>query len=142
MTAIAATSYTSRILVDGTLAMTIHIDPQYRDAAITLFGAPGSGMAIAALKPATSEPAPKGGSLSRDAAMMCQEPDFQRWVLSEFPDQRDAAEGSTPVAWAASVVRAVCGIESRAELESDPAAAKRWHELIRKPYRDRAQGLS
>lgn len=49
MSAIAATSYTSRVLVDGTLAMVIHIDPAQRDAAMRMFGAPGTAMGIAAL---------------------------------------------------------------------------------------------
>jgi hypothetical protein len=134
LTVIAATSYTSRILVDGTLAMTIHIEPSLRDAAIALFGAPGSEMGIAALKTAKAAPAPKGGELARWVAMRCQEAAFQRWAQEQFPKEWAYAKGDTPTAWAASVVRDVCGIESRAELDSNEAAAKRFHALVRKPF--------
>ena len=134
MTAIAATSYTSRILVDGTLAMTIHIDPPFRDAAIALFGAPGSEMALAALKSAKAEPAPKGGQLAQWVAMRCGEAAFQRWLQDTFPAQWQDAHGDTPAKWAASTVRAVCCIESRAELDNDEAAAKRFHAVIRRPF--------
>lgn len=134
MTAIAATSYTSRILVDGTLAMTIHIDPPFRDAAIALFGAPGSEMALAALQTAKAEPAPKGGELARWVAMRCQEAPFQRWLQERFTREWGDAPGFSPATWAASVIRAVCGIESRAELDSNPEAANRLHRLIREPF--------
>lgn len=134
MTAIAATSYTSRILVDGTLAMTIHIDPPFRDAAIALFGAPGSSMALAALQCATSEPAPKGGERAKWCGIRCQEAAFQRWIQERYLKEWEAAPGATPATWAASVIRAVCSVESRAELDNDATAAERFDRLIRRPY--------
>lgn len=139
MTAIAATSYTSRILVDGTLAMTIHIDPPFRDAAIALFGAPGSEMALAALQCATAAPKPAGGERAKWCGIRCQETEFQRWIQERYLSQWEAAPGATPATWAASVIRAVCSVESRAELDNDPAAAERFDRLIRRPYLEQAK---
>jgi hypothetical protein len=123
-------------MADGTLRLTVDIEPRHSQAAFALFGAPGTPMALAAIKCATAEPAekPKGGKLARDVAMMCANPAFHRWAQEHFTREWGDAPGDTPTAWAASVVRAVCGIESRAELDSDEAAAKRFHALIRRPF--------
>ena len=47
--AIAATSYTLRTLVDGTVAMTVHVEPRDAVTAMTLFGQPGVGLAMAVM---------------------------------------------------------------------------------------------
>ena len=121
-------------MADGTLRLTVDIEPRHSQAAFALFGAPGTPMALAALKSAKAEPAPKGGQLAQWVAMRCGEAAFQRWLQDTFPAQWQDAHGDTPAKWAASTVRAVCGIESRAELDNDDAAAVRFHAAIRKPF--------
>ncbi|TAL89264.1 MAG: hypothetical protein EPN62_08675 [Candidimonas sp.] len=65
---------------------------------------------------------PKGGALARLAGQLCQQSAFQR-----FADVTSAEE-------AADWIRHVCGVESRAELDHNAAAAKRFHDEIRRPY--------
>jgi hypothetical protein len=77
------------------------------------------------------EPPSKGGINSKWAAMRCQEPVFWGFLNEQKFD------GCEPVAnteEAAHVVRSVCGVESRAELDTDAVAEQRFHELIRKPF--------
>ena len=138
MTVIESSSSSARTMADGTLRLTVDIEPRHSQAAFALFGAPGTPMALAALKSAKAEPAPKGGPLAQWVAMRCGEAAFQRWLQDTFPQQWEAAHGDTPAKWAASTVRAVLGIESRKELDSAPEAAARFHAVIRKPF-DAAQ---
>lgn len=137
MAAIEASSVGVKTMADGTLRLSVDIEPMHAQAAFALFGKPGQPLALAALKPASSKPAaeqPKGGTLAQWVAMRCQEPAFHRWLQETFPQQWQDAHGTKPVEWAASVVRAVCAVESRAELDTDPIAASRLHKLIREPY--------
>ena len=138
MTVIESSSSSARTMADGTLRLTVDIEPRHSQAAFALFGAPGTPMALAALKSAKAEPAPKGGQLAQWVAMRCGEAAFQRWLQDTFPQQWEAAHGDTPAKWAASTVRAVLGIESRKELDRAPEAAARFHAVIRKPF-DAAQ---
>lgn len=64
----------------------------------------------------------KGQRLSVWAALRCREEQFQRFL------------GVAGEEAAAAKVRSVCGIASRAELDTDTEAAERLHERIRKPY--------
>ena len=50
MSAIEATSVKVATLVDGTLRVTFDIEPRHARDAFALFGAPGSEMALAALR--------------------------------------------------------------------------------------------
>lgn len=136
MTAIEASFIRMKSMADGSLQLVVEVEPRNAVAAFTLFGSPGTPLALAALQCAKAEPAemPKGGPLARDVAMMCANPEFHRWAQVAFPAQWEAAYGKTPTEWAASVVRSVCCIESRAELDSNDAAAKRFHLLLRKPF--------
>jgi hypothetical protein len=136
MSAIEATTAGYKDMADNTLRITLEFEPRHAAAALALFGPRGTPVAVAALKIPTAAPAekPKGGELAQWVAMRCQEAGFQRWAQDTFPQQWEAAPGDTPTAWAASVVRAVCGIESRAELDTDEAAAGRFHALIRGPF--------
>lgn len=134
MTAIEASFVRLKSMADGSLQITAEVEPRNAVAAFMLFASPGTPMALAALQCAKAEPAPKGGELARWVAMRCQEAAFQSWAQLTFPQQWAEALGDTPTAWAASVVRAVCSIDSRAELDSNPDAARRFHALIREPF--------
>jgi len=75
---------------------------------------------------------PKGGALAKLAGRWCADPEFWRWVNSVAPfgdgygvnSEEDASE----------FVRDMCEIDSRAELDSNPEAAQRFHTLLRGPY--------
>ena len=137
MTAIEGSFVRMKSMADGSLQLVVEVEPRNAVAAFMLFSSPGTPMALAALqcaKTTPAAPAPKGGPLARDVAMICSNPAFHRWAQEAFPAQWEAALGKTPTDWSASVVRAVCGIESRAELDNNEAAAQRFHSLLRKPF--------
>lgn len=79
---------------------------------------------------------PKGGQCAKWVAIRCAEPEFQAWLQREHPHywRANALSAQSGHINAASVVRAVCSIESRAELDNDPIAQERFHRLIRAPY--------
>lgn len=133
MTAIAASSARCKTLADGTLQLTVNIELNDAIAAFGLFGSPGVPMALAALKVGhaakSDEPAdkPKGGTLAQSAGIICNEPEFQRFALAQ--GHVESADG------AAGLIRAVCYVASRAELDHDAKAATRYGRLMEK-YRE------
>lgn len=140
MTIIEGTTGTYRSRVDGTLVLQVEIEPRHAQAALSLFSMPGTPMALAALKTAAQqEPEPekpvraKGGLLSQWAALRCQEPAFQTWISRTYSGEWNMCEG-TPTERAAEVLRHVCEIDSRAELDNDDAAAELFHTAIRGPW--------
>ena len=140
MSAIEATTAGFKDMADGTLRLFFDVEPRHADAALRLFRERGRAAALAALMHAHEQPAepapekPKGGERAKWVAMRCQEPEFQQWLKSEFPEQARYAMGPTPETFAASIVRAVCGVESRAELDTDKYAPSRFEVLIRKRW--------
>lgn len=95
------------------------------------------------LTPDKRTPFPRrgGGQLARLSGMQCQAPQFHGWV-SGRADYR----GPVPVTAdsAAEYVRQVCGVSSRADLDHNREAARRFHALIRRPfleYVQRREGL-
>lgn len=60
--------------------------------------------------------------LSQWAALRCRDPLFQEFL------------GVKTEVSAAHVVRRRCKVESRGDLDRDPEAAQRFHELIRLPF--------
>lgn len=84
--------------------------------------------------PAAPEPEkPQGGALAKLAGMWCSSPDFWRFLSSNGGDCTCAED-------AAAIVRDVCKIKSRAELDSNQDAARIFHEQIRVPYMRWQQG--
>lgn len=65
---------------------------------------------------------PKGGALSRLAALWCNDPHFQKWIMASDADS------------ARKKILLKCGITSRAELDHSRTAAEYFHTLIRQPY--------
>jgi len=135
MSIIEATSRRCTTMADGTLRLTVDIDPRKSQDAFKLFGAPDTPMALAALtQEASSESArkemikdaePKGGPLAKLAANWCKMPEFWEWASKHnITSEQEAA------AW----LRDVCGIESRAELDCNELAARYFHEYIREPF--------
>lgn len=138
MSAIEASSGTYRSRVDGTIVLSVEIEPRNAAAALALFGMPGTPLAIAALqvgyaaastnKESLTVEKPKGGPLAKLAGIWCHDPEFWKWLETDPDNACHSAQG------AAHCLYAICGIESRVELDNDPAAAERFHRLIRGPY--------
>jgi len=138
---IAASTVGVRTMADGTLRLTVDIEPAQSKSAFNLFGAPGTQLAVAALivrpKHSAREESDtrqttkaKGGELAKLAAMWCESEDFWRWCTSTFTD----ADVVTNSSEAASLVRFMCGISSRAQLDQDQEARAAFNRIFRVPY--------
>ncbi|MES2958498.1 MAG: hypothetical protein V4792_09930 [Pseudomonadota bacterium] len=149
MSIIEASSGTYRSRVDGTIVLSVEISPIHRAAALALFGMPGTPMALAALKagyamasddqPAAPAPPPddkpKGGERAKLCGIWCNTPDFRDWMRRHYPAAwRVNATHPAERENAASVLRAVLAIESRAEIDNDPAIAGQFDAIVRRPY--------
>lgn len=133
--AISGTRRTFKELVDGTLRVQIDIDPEHRRDFLRLFPEIDTRVAIAPLQ--AQLPPPKGGELARLAGIFCSDPEFQLWLEERCEDTPAAAAGELGEERAAVIVRHLCGVQSRAELDSNPKAAVTFHEQIRKPWAER-----
>lgn len=69
----------------------------------------------------------RGGPLSKRAAALCRDPDFQRWLGAHLGRPMTEAE-------CADSIRETCGVQSRAMLDHDPRAAELFHQRILTPY--------
>lgn len=76
---------------------------------------------VEALRP---EPV-KGGPISKNAGMICQDQQFQRFLQAKFQTKCQDAET------AGDLVRQYCQIDSRAMLDHDPGAREHYEELKR-----------
>lgn len=81
------------------------------------------------VEPPASEK-PKGGPLAKLAGQWCGDPIFWEWLEETVGEKVASADD------AAILVRHVCDVASRAELDNDAAAADRFHRLVRRPYAD------
>lgn len=135
MSAIAGTRRQYKEMADGTLRVSIDIDPQYKQTFLELF--PGIDMPVA-LAPLQAnfeqkqpEPEQKGGPLSKSAAMQCQYPPFQEFAVEKLREMNFAwpVEASKEQL-ARELILKVCEIESRAELDHNEQAEMRYSELM------------
>lgn len=67
----------------------------------------------------------KGRSLAKGAAILCGKPAFQRFLAQELNETIESPER------AALVVRTICQVKSRAELDHNAEAARTWRALVR-----------
>lgn len=72
------------------------------------------------------EPQPQ--KLAAVAGMLCNNPDFWSWINTETDG--GIMNGEEAAVW----MRAMLGIESRRQLDTDPEVAKAFHETIRRPF--------
>jgi hypothetical protein len=121
---IEASTVRLQTMMDGTLRMTVDVEPRNARDAFALFGTPGTALALAGIKPAAQETAqkPAGGPLAKLAGQWCQMPQFLAWSGCNTADA------------AADFIRRECGISSRAELDHNAAAAAAFHTHIREPF--------
>jgi hypothetical protein len=136
--AISGTRRAFKELVDGTLRVQIDVDPDSRRDFLRLFPDIDMRVAIAPLKGDAADDATKGGAIAKLAGILCGDNDFRMWLQSVAPREALAlglkVSADDPAERAAVVVRCMCGVISRAELDHDSAAAERFHERIRKPW--------
>ena len=144
MSVIEGSSVSVKTMSDGTLRLSIDIEPRNAQAAFMLFGAPGRAVALAALVDghgAVSDTKPervaepkekerKGGEWAKLAGMWCADPEFWTFLNHQFPND-DRVENDKEAALA---VRVYCDIGSRAELDHEPAALERFNVKIRRPF--------
>ncbi|NOV25913.1 hypothetical protein E5S69_20640 [Cupriavidus necator] len=88
-------------------------------------------------QPAAKEHAPVGGALAKLAGMWCSDPDFWAFLSARTPSTAPVADAEA----AAQVIRDVCQIESRAELDHIPESAEMFHAEIRLPFMRWKQGV-
>lgn len=130
MTAITAATVAVRTMADGTLRLSVDIEPKDAKDAFNLFGAPGQPVAIAALKegfaqagradePATQE---RVGPLCREAVSLCVNAEFQKWLKVSTADE------------ARAYVLSKCAISSRKELDRDAYTGNIFVNEIRQPF--------
>ena len=94
-------------------------------AFVAAFGTPdpskGIPIALARIDP-TAQPERKGGKLAQRAGILCGEGAFQKFSASRDGVAVDAEE-------AAERLREYCGVASRADLDHDEAAARKFLDL-------------
>ena len=107
MSAIPCSSVSMRTMADGTLRLSIDIEPANAQDAFRLFAAPGTPAAIAALQvgyAAAGEPSvkesltpetPKGGALAKLAGMWCADKTFQAWLETDPDNAAPNESGAT-----------------------------------------------
>lgn len=87
--------------------------------------------AIAALYGKETEPERKGGKLAQRAGILCSEGGFQRFVAERVAKMAGMAAPVNNIdpEDVAVFVRNHCGVESRAELDHDVEAARKFNDL-------------
>ena len=118
MTVIAGASASVRGLADGTLRISIDFEPRHAKQAYELFGAPGTAVACAALKDGfevvSDKPqSPPMGPICREAVNLCKLEEFWDWVGDRVGQASEEASRA--------YILAKCEVESRKELDTDPA---------------------
>jgi len=81
-------------------------------------------------------------TLSQWAALRCKDPQFQAWVADVWPTKYEAYRnsGTDDEAIAKMFICETCGVVSRAELDTQPTAAARFHADVRQPFAEWANG--
>jgi hypothetical protein len=129
MSVIEATAGTYRSRVDGTLVLSVEIEPRHVPDALKLFGTPGAPMALARLVVgAGAEPEPPAervGPLCYWAVQRCKEPHFRVWFVNKITATEEDAKRA---------IYALCDIKSRKELDTNADAADLFNEHVRRPY--------
>lgn len=135
MSIIEASSGTYRSRVDGTIVLSVEIEPRFRAEALALFGMPGTPLALAALKPGTVKSSSPVGTKCLTAIELSRNRAFWTWVgfatMSGVALQTEAA--------AANFIRKTCGIESRRDLDGNEGAYSIFTKKLLTPFTKWAQ---
>jgi hypothetical protein len=139
MSAIEASTVRLQTMADGTLRIVCDIEPRHAQDGFRLFGAPGTPIALARLLTVVEKPEkPKGGEISKWLGMRCNELEFQLWLsdtyLEACEEVTHAFQAGSGADRAACVVRMICGVDSRADIDHNPEARERFERMIRGPW--------
>jgi hypothetical protein len=151
-------------LVDGTIRVQIDIDPPFRAAFLSMFPNIDMPIALAPLQIGLPPPVPPkreadppqraddpGAIQDREhekrkskfptglcglAVKWCSDPHFHNWLDYEFIEEMAAAgiDAKTPEDQAAAVIKRVCKIDTRKELDTIHSAGAMFREHIMGPY--------
>ncbi|MHB8915372.1 MAG: hypothetical protein ACYC4K_06120 [Thiobacillus sp.] len=147
MSAISATRRQAKEMADGTIRVSIDIDPQFKAQFHALFPDIDMPVAIAPLvadferKQEEQNPIPikaaicGGGALAKWAGILSNDPKFWEWL--------ELIEGAPVVNanQAAEHIRLLCGVASRADLDHDAEAGRRFREEFMAPFDEWTKSL-
>lgn len=68
------------------------------------------------------------------ACIFCKEPEFLKWVDVMAAQAGYDVDIPADEAFAKTFITTLCQVTSRNDLDRDPAAAERFHDLVRKPF--------
>lgn len=119
--------------------LTIHVPEEQAMEVIAAFGWPTITkpvpVAVAKLEPSVlrQQPEkslevikPKGGPLAKRAGILCEELAFLVWLQEKVGDYDRQIQQD----YCVDYVRDRCGVESRAELDHNPEAARKFKDLV------------
>lgn len=108
----------------STLQLVIEIPIEDADQALKVLGGvpqPGKEQHVAVARlNARAEPKAKKGSLAQQAGILASDARFLAFLAETHP--HIVKEG-------ADAIREICGVDSRAEFDTDPHAGQRWRQL-------------
>lgn len=123
-------------MADGTLRLTVDIEPRHANDAFSLFGKPGVPMALAALKTEaqqrrSEQRSNKPGPIALWLIERCKEPAFQAWASPTMQSESAAAD------WC----KQQCGVKSRRDIDGNPEAERAFNERVRRPWAQFNEGI-
>lgn len=123
-------AHANAIKTRSTFQLIVEIPIEEADKALLALGGwpqPGKErpVAVALLSTKAIEPKAKRGSLAQQAGILCSDKRFLAFLTENYP--HIGAPGNDFEA--ATAVRSICGVESRREFDSDPAAGQRWKSI-------------
>jgi hypothetical protein len=145
MSIIEAAAMRLRTMADGSLRIECEVEPRHAQAAFALFGAPGTPMALAALRVAGSDTSPEPVAetpeprqdkpIAKWLALRCKEPAFRAWLapLPQGPLSEDEAR---------DLVCAVCRVTSRGLIDGNPEAEELFRSQIYGPWGKHHQAVN
>ncbi|UIY58124.1 hypothetical protein [Burkholderia cepacia] len=139
--AISGTRRAIKEMADGTIRVQIDIDPRFRSTFWALFPNIDMPVALAPLEANFEQQEPKqeaqkGGALAILAGRLCADERFHEFVENTYGRVWTTTYPNEDIAqW----MREQCGIDSRAELDHNEAAALRFHQVIRGPWQKYCQ---
>lgn len=142
---IQATSRTVKTMADGTLRLTIDIEPGDAQGAFMLFGQPGAPVVLArltqeaaqaSLQKQIAEPEMKGGELAKWAGILCNDEQFHKWIDATVEDSYQYVTNGTIQDDAKNFIAVTCGITSRRELDHNKQAGLTFREEIMAPFHE------
>lgn len=149
---VEASSVSVKTMADGTLRLSVDIEPRFARAGFGLFGSPGTPMVLGRLKAAGQveekpvEPQNRMGPLCHWVVMRCKEELFV-YFMAPIYDKAMGGDGSgwgdvhpfrdfggDTEKWAAHAVKIICGVKSRKDIDGNEMAETLLNTQIRQPY--------